>query len=134
MNMNFELKELKRNLDIRKVRFVDEMKYLINVFDIDNVKYEKKFNELCDEMMKIGIKYFEMKRELDNCDLKCEKLKKSILNKENIDIESKIEKLNRNEKNNIVNRLFELGFLNNNECEILLKSNWDKRYKLKFSD
>ena len=59
--MNIELKSA-RKLDIRKVRFVDEMKYVINLFDVDNKKYEKVFNELCDEMMNIGIKYYEIKK------------------------------------------------------------------------
>lgn len=132
--MNIELRELKRKLDIRKVRFVDEMKYVINLFDVDNKKYEKVFNELCDEMMNIGIKYYEIKKELNKCDLDCEKLKREILINENIDIEDSIKNYSRNEKNEIINKLFSLGFINNTECEILLKSSWDNRYKMKFSD
>lgn len=134
MNKNVELNEFKRRLEIRKLKFVEEMRYFINVFDVDDKKYIKEFNSLSDDMMKIGLKYFEIRNELNNCDMKCEKLKKSILLNENIDVEDKISSYSNEERRNIINKLFSLGFINNNECEMLLENNWNKRYKVKFSD
>ena len=134
MNKNVELNEFKRRLEIRKLKFVEEMRYFINVFDVDDKKYIKEFNSLSDDMMKIGLKYFEIRNELNNCDMKCEKLKKSILLNENIDVEDKISSYSNSERRNIINKLFSLGFINNNECEMLLENNWNKRYKVKFSD
>lgn len=134
MNKNVELNEFKRRLDIRKMKFVEEMRYFINVFDVDDKKYIKEFNSLSDDMLNIGLKYFEIRNELNNCDMKCEKLKKSILLNENIDVEDKISSYSNEERRNIINKLFSLGFINNNECEMLLENNWNKRYKVKFSD
>lgn len=134
MNKNVELNEFKRRLEIRKLKFVEEMRYFINVFDVDDKKYIKEFNSLSDDMLNIGLKYFEIRNELNNCDMKCEKLKKSILLNENIDVEDKISSYSNEERRNIINKLFSLGFINNNECEMLLENNWNKRYKVKFSD
>ena len=134
MNKNVELNEFKRRLEIRKLKFVEEMRYFINVFDVDDKKYIKEFNSLSDDMLNIGLKYFEIRNELNNCDMKCEKLKKSILLNENIDVEDKISSYSNSERRNIINKLFSLGFINNNECEMLLENNWNKRYKVKFSD
>ena len=134
MNKNVELNEFKRRLEIRKLKFVEEMRYFINVFDVDDKKYIKEFNSLSDDMLNIGLKYFEIRNELNNCDMKCERLKKSILLNENIDVEDKISSYSNEERRNIINKLFSLGFINNNECEMLLESNWNKRFRKKFSD
>lgn len=127
------IKELRRKLLIRKEKYRKDLNYVGRIFGIGNEKYLKQYDELSDKMIECGIQLDELNNNMRNLDFEFEKLKKSLLLNENIDLLEKINEFGDNKKE-VVNELYLGGFISNSENEILLDYIWNNRYRKKMSD
>ena len=67
--------------------------------------------------------------------MKYEKIKKSLLLRENINLREKLNEFsNHNEKKRVVDLLFRNGFISTDESNILNEDIWNNRYKPQYGD
>lgn len=130
---SLRIKELRRKLNIRKERYRKDLGYVGRIFDFEKEDYLKKYDEISDNMIDVGIELELLERKMSDLDLEFEKLKKGLLLNENIDLRSSIEKFG-SESKNVVDMLFKGGFISSDECNILIDDIWKNRYRKSMSD
>ena len=130
---SLRIKELRRKLNIRKERYRRDLSYVGRIFDFEEDEYLKRYDNISDDMVDVGIELEILERKMSDLDLEFEKLKKGLLLNENIDLRNSIEKFG-SESKVVVDMLFKGGFISNDECQILMDDIWNKRYKVKYSD
>jgi hypothetical protein len=133
--MDNQLNELKRRLSLRKKKYKSELEYVVDMFGIDAEEYLNEYDELTDEVIECGVQLVKTQQKMGDLDMKYEKIKKSLLLKENINIREKISEFsNHNEKKKIVEMLFHNGFISTDESNILNEDIWNNRYKPQYGD
>lgn len=133
--MDNQLNELKRRLSLRKKKYKSELEYVVDMFGIDAEEYLNEYDELTDEVIECGVQLVKTQQKMSDLDMKYEKIKKSLLLKENINIREKISEFsNHNEKKKIVEMLFHNGFISTDESNILNEDIWNNRYKPQYGD
>ena len=133
--MDKQINELKRRLSLRKKKYKSELEYVVDMFGVDAEEYLNEYDELTDEVIECGVQLVKTQQKMSDLDMKYEKIKKSLLLKENINIREKISEFsNHNEKKKIVDMLFHNGFISTDECNILNEDIWNNRYKPQYGD
>lgn len=133
--MNNRINELKRRLSLRKNKYKSELEYVVDTFGIDGEQYMKEYDELSEEVIQCGIDLVNNQQRMDDLDLKYEKLKKSLLLRENIDLKQKLNEFGDDTaKRNVVNLLFQNGFITTEESNILVDDIWRNRYRPQYGD
>lgn len=133
--MNSRINELKRRLSLRKNKYKSELEYVVDTFGIDGEQYMKEYDELSEEVIQCGIDLVNNQQRMDDLDLKYEKLKKSLLLRENIDLKQKLNEFGDDTaKRNVVNLLFQNGFITTEESNILVDDIWRNRYRPQYGD
>lgn len=133
--MNSRINELKRRLSLRKNKYKSELEYVVDTFGIDGEQYMKEYDELSEEVIQCGIDLVNNQQRMDDLDLKYEKLKKSLLLRENIDLREKLNEFGDDTaKRNVVNLLFQNGFITTEESNILVDDIWRNRYRPQYGD
>jgi len=130
---DIRIRELRRNLFIRKDKFAKSLSYICKLFSIDGNRYMNEFDSISNEMVDVGIELNKVFSKMDELDLKFEKLKRELLFKENINLRDRINEFG-NEKKYIIDKLGEYGFISTEEVEILSDEVWRNRYRVKYSD
>lgn len=133
--MNSRINELKRRLSLRKNKYKSELEYVVDTFGIDGEQYMKEYDELSEEVIQCGIDLVNNQQRMDDLDLKYEKLKKSLLLRENIDLKQKLNEFGDDTaKKNVVDLLFKNGFITTEESNILVDDIWRNRYRPQYGD
>lgn len=133
--MNNRINELKRRLSLRKNKYKSELEYVVDTFGIDGEQYMKEYDELSEEVIQCGIDLVNNQQRMDDLDLKYEKLKKSLLLRENIDLKQKLNEFGDDTaKKNVVDLLFKNGFITTEESNILVDDIWRNRYRPQYGD
>lgn len=133
--MNNRINELKRRLSLRKNKYKSELEYVVDTFGIDGEQYMKEYDELSEEVIQCGIDLVNNQQRMDDLDLKYEKLKKSLLLRENIDLKEKLNEFGDDTaKRNVVNLLYQNGFITTEESNILVDDIWRNRYRPQYGD
>ena len=131
---DFNVLELKRKLNLNKKKFVKDLNDIFYVLNIDSKNnYLSEFEGLMDNMINCGIQLEKVREEMENLDKEFEGLKKSIVFKENIDLREKLMGFG-NRKNEILDGLYNSGFIGNEEWEQLKEYFWNNRYRKVYSD
>lgn len=131
---DFNVLELKRKLNLNKKKFVKDLNDIFYVLNIDSKNnYLSEFEGLMDNMINCGIQLEKVREEMENLDKEFEGLKKSIVFKENIDLREKLMGFG-NRKNEILDGLYNSGFIGNEEWEKLKEYFWNNRYRKVYSD
>tara|TARA_B100000902_G_scaffold392203_1_gene444238 strand:+ start:1923 stop:2321 length:399 start_codon:yes stop_codon:yes gene_type:complete len=130
---SLRIKELRRKLNIRKERYRRDLSYVGRIFDFEEDEYLKRYDNISDDMVDVGIELEILERKMSDLDLEFEKLKKGLLLNENIDLRESIGKFG-DESKNVVDMLFKGGFISSEECNILIDDIWKNRYRSKMSD
>ena len=130
---SLRIKELRRKLNIRKERYRRDLSYVGRIFDFEEDEYLKRYDNISDDMVDVGIELEILERKMSDLDLEFEKLKKGLLLNENIDLRESIGKFG-DESKNVVDMLFKGGFISSDECNILIDDIWKNRYRKSMSD
>ena len=127
------IKELSRKLKLQRGLFYQSLDNMTSVFGFDNEKYIDEYELLNKQMLNVGKELINITSKMNELDLEFERLKKSILLRENINLKKELEKFGNN-KTRIVEDLYKWGFISTEENEILKKDIWDNRYRKIYSD
>lgn len=132
--MDIEVLELKRRLSLRKEKYKDGLNRLFRMFGIKNDKYLVLYDKISEKMVGLGIEYNRIRREMSEVDKEFDRLKKSILLKENIDLRKEIDKFDKDVKGRVVDELFNNEFIGSEEWDLLKNYIWNNRYRKVYSD
>lgn len=133
--MDKQINELKRRLSLRKKKYKSELEYVVDTFGVNAEDYLKEYDDLSDEIIECGVHLFETQKRMNDLDMKYEKIKKSLLLRENINLREKLNEFsNHNEKKRVVDLLFRNGFISTDESDILNEDIWNNRYKPQYGD
>ena len=130
----FGVLELRRKLSNNKKRFVKQLNDIFYVLNISSKNdYVNEFDKMMDMMIEYGMQMEELNEKMGNLDKEFDKLKLSIVLKENIDLKERLMGFG-NRKGEILDGLFNSGFITNEDWEYLKDYFWNNRYRKVYSD
>ena len=133
--MEQQLNELKRRLSLRKKKYKSELEHIVDMFGVNAEEHLNEYDELSNQVIECGVHLFETQQRMNDLDMKYEKIKKSLLLRENINLREKLNEFsNHNEKKRVVDLLFRNGFISTDESNILNEDIWNNRYKPQYGD
>jgi len=132
--VNIEVLELRRRLSLRKEKYKNGLSKLVRYFGIDYDLYLKRYDEMSEVMIDLGMKLKEIEKEMSEVDNEFERFKKSLLLKENINLKDQLSRFEIGVRGKVLDDLFNEGFIGNEEWEILKNWLWENRYRKVYSD
>lgn len=129
------IKELKRKLTTNKDKFMKNLKDVFFVLGINGngEKYLNEYESICDEMIEYGTQYKLLEDKMDYLNSKFDKLKGSLIKREDINLIEKLDGIG-NRRIEVIDGLYQSGFISSEKCEELKEHFWNNRYRKRFSD
>jgi|TARA_R100000479_G_C6348938_1_gene188401 hypothetical protein len=127
---NLEVLEFKRNLGKNKDRFKNDIEWVCKLFNIKEDGYIKKYNDLGDEMIEKFIEINKLKMELNDLNYSFEKMKYNFIVENDVDIKEELK--SKDNRENIVDELYKLGFISSDYFSIMKEYFWSNRRKMNY--
>lgn len=132
--MDFEILELKRKLGLNKENYRIGLSKLFKYFNIKNEEYLDDYDKMSERMIELGTDLRRIKTEMNSLDNDFEKLKKSILLRENIDLSKEIFKFKEDSRGKLLDEMYREGFIDAETWEVIKKLIWDNKYRKVYTD
>ena len=127
---NLEVIEFKKRMYQNKENFEKDIKYVCNVFGVEDKDYLKRYNELGEKMIEKMIQINKLKNEMNDLNYNYEKVKYNFIVDNDIDIKEEVK--NKKDKVRIVDELYRMGFISSDYYSIMKEYFWNNRKRMSY--